>query len=299
MKFGSFDKMEAKKPEFPQPDVPGKAVEAPEFPTLDPRTQPDVILDDNGKRYRKEDGTLLPNNRYILDGVEYKTDDNGSVYQCDGKYYPGNWFVLKGNLYVTDPDGEVIGGDAEGDGQNGEASSEQQGSQELTEEDRSRIKEETGWSDEIIDHIQNMEQYELLKNANLVEAEINGRKCLIRTDIDLDKKWDTGKFDAEGNPVYETNRERMEAGKPPLDENGKPIELHHLGQKADSPLVELTVEEHRTGERSDGTKNQRLWHDNAKDSEVHGAGNSWTQERESHWETRAEQMKGDNHELDC
>ena len=165
-------------------------------------------------------------------------------------------------------------------------------SQTLTEEEKNQIKAETGWSEEIIDNIQNMKQYEILKNANLVEVEINGRKCLVRTDIDLDKEWNTGKFDANGNPIYETNRERMEDGKPPLDKNGKPIELHHLGQKADSPLVELTVEEHRTGEYEDGKKNQSLWHDNAKETEVHGEGKSWDQEREAHWETRAEQTKG-------
>lgn len=162
----------------------------------------------------------------------------------------------------------------------------------LSAEEKAKIKEETGWSDEIIDNIQNMRQYEILKNANLVEVEINGRKCLIRTDIDLDKEWNTGKYDADGNPVYETNRERMEDGKPPLDENGRPIELHHLGQKADSPLVELTVEEHRTGEYEDGKKNQSLWHDNAKETEVHGEGNSWNQEREAHWEARSTQTKG-------
>lgn len=165
-------------------------------------------------------------------------------------------------------------------------------SEGLTAEERAKIKEETGWSDEIIDSIQNMKQYEILKNANLVEVEINGRKCLIRSDIDLDKEWNTGKFDADGNPVYETNRERMEDGKPPLDGNGRPIELHHLGQKADSPLVELTVEEHRTGEYEDGKKNQSLWHDNTKETEVHGEGNTWNQERESHWEARSEQTKG-------
>lgn len=162
-------------------------------------------------------------------------------------------------------------------------------SEGLTEEEKAKIKEETGWSDEIIDNIKNMKQYEILKNAGLIEVEINGRKCLIRSDIDMDKKWPTGEFDENGNPIYETNRERMADGKPPLDEKGRPIELHHLGQKADSPLVELTREEHRTGEYENGKKNQSLWHDNAKETEVHGEGNTWNQERESHWKARSEQ----------
>lgn len=157
-------------------------------------------------------------------------------------------------------------------------------SEGLTEEEKAKIKEETGWSDEIIDNIQNMKQYEILKNANLMEVEINGRKCLIRTDIDLDKKWPTGKFDENGNPTYETNRERMAKGKPPLDENGRPIELHHLGQKADSPLVELTIDEHR------GEGNDTVFHNKTKESEIDR--DDFGKERYQHWKARSEQMNG-------
>lgn len=156
-------------------------------------------------------------------------------------------------------------------------------SEGLTEEEKAKIKEETGWSDEIIDNIQNMKQYGILKNAGLVEVEINGRKCLIKENIDLVYT------DEDGI----SNRDRIARGLAPLDsKTGKPIELHHLGQKADSPLVELTEEEHRTGEYEDGKKNQSLWHDNAKETEVHGEGNSWDQERKAHWKARSEESKG-------
>lgn len=156
-------------------------------------------------------------------------------------------------------------------------------SEGLTEEEKAKIKEETGWSDEIIDNIQNMKQYEILKNAGLVEVEINGRKCLIKENIDLDYTDEDGV----------SNRDRIARGLAPLDSKiGKPIELHHLGQKADSPLVELTEEEHRTGEYEDGKKNQSLWHDNTKETEVHGEGNSWDQERKTHWKARSEESKG-------
>ena len=144
------------------------------------------------------------------------------------------------------------------------------------------IKEETGWSDEIIDNIKNMKQYEILKDAGLVEVEINGRKCLIKENIDLDYE------DEDGI----TNRERMARGLAPLDsKTGKPIELHHLGQKVDSPLVELTEEEHRTGEYEGGKKNQSLWHDNTINTEVHGEGNTWDYERKAYWKERAEKTK--------
>lgn len=152
-------------------------------------------------------------------------------------------------------------------------------SEGLTDEEKAKIKEETGWSDEIIDNIANMKQYEVLKNAGLKEVEINGRKCLIKENIGLDYA------DEDGI----TNRERMARGLAPLDsKTGKPFELHHLGQKADSPLVELTEEEHRTGEYEDGKKNQSLWHDNTKETEVHGEGNNWDQERKAHWKERIE-----------
>lgn len=150
----------------------------------------------------------------------------------------------------------------------------------LSDEEKVTIKEETGWSDEIIENIQNMKQYEILKNAGLIEAEINGRKCLIKENIDLDYTDDDGI----------SNRDRITRGLAPLDsKTGKPLELHHLGQKTDSPLVELTAEEHRTGEYEDGKKNQSLWHDNALESEVHGERNSWTQERKDHWKARSKQ----------
>lgn len=155
-------------------------------------------------------------------------------------------------------------------------------SEGLTEEEKAKIKEETGWSDEIIENIKNMKQYEILKNAGLIEVEINGRKCLIKENIDLDYTDEDGV----------SNRDRIARGLAPLDsKTGKPIELHHLGQKADSPLVELTEEEHRTGEYEDGKKNQSLWHDNTVETEVHGDGNNWDQERKAHWKARAEQSK--------
>lgn len=152
----------------------------------------------------------------------------------------------------------------------------------LTAEEKAKIKEETGWPDEIIENIQNMKQYEILKNAGLVEVEINGRKCLIKENIDLDYK------DEDGI----SNRDRIARGLAPLDsKTGKPIELHHLGQKPDSPLVELTEEEHRTGEYEDGKKNQSLWHDNTIESEVHGEDSNWDQIRKAHWKIRAETIK--------
>ena len=156
------------------------------------------------------------------------------------------------------------------------------GSKELTDEEKQRIKEESGWSDEIIDNIKNMDQYEILKNAELIETEINGKKCLIRKDFDLDYT------DQDGI----SNRERIARGNSPFDsKTGEKIQLHHLGQKADSPLVELTETEHRTGKYKGDKKNQFLWHDNTKETEVHGEGNNWDPERKAHWKARAAELE--------
>ena len=156
------------------------------------------------------------------------------------------------------------------------------GSTELTDEEKQRIKEESGWSDEIIDNIKNMDQYEILKNAELIETEINGKKCLIRKDFDLDYT------DQDGI----SNRERIARGNSPFDsKTGEKIQLHHLGQKADSPLVELTETEHRTGKYKGDKKNQFLWHDNTKETEVHGEGNNWDPERKAHWKARAAELE--------
>lgn len=141
----------------------------------------------------------------------------------------------------------------------------------LTEEQKKTIREETGWSDEIIDAIGSMEEYEIYKNAGLTEAEINGKKCLIRNDIDWNQR------DAMGR----TNRERAEQGLSPVNKDGKVIELHHIGQHADSPLAELTTEEHR------GKGNDVVLHDKTKESEIDRQ--VFSTERSDYWETRAKE----------
>ena len=139
----------------------------------------------------------------------------------------------------------------------------------LTDEEKCKIKEETGWSDEIIDAICSMKEYEIYRDAGLQEAEIGEKKCLIRSDIDWNQK------DAMGR----TNKERAEQGLSPINKDGKVIELHHIGQHADSPLAELTPEEHR------GKDNDTILHDKTKESEIDRQ--AFAGERSAHWETRA------------
>ena len=143
-------------------------------------------------------------------------------------------------------------------------------SEGLTEEEKQKIKNETGWSDEIIDAINSVKEYDVYKNAGLQEVEVNGKKCLVRSDIDWDQK------DSNGC----TNKERASKGISPIHKDGETIELHHIGQKSDSPFAELTQEEHR------GKENYSILHDTKKESEIDR--DAFTNERGDHWRTRVD-----------
>jgi hypothetical protein len=139
----------------------------------------------------------------------------------------------------------------------------------LTPEEKAKILEDTNWSESIVDMIASFEEYEIYKKAGLREAEINGKKCLIRDDIDLEQK------DADGI----SNDDRMKRGLAPITQAGKIVELHHIGQHNDAPLAELTADEHR------GAGNDSILHDKTKESEIDR--NRFANERGEHWKERA------------
>jgi len=139
----------------------------------------------------------------------------------------------------------------------------------LSDEEIQSIKGETGWSDETVESFKSMNEAGIYKNANLQEAEINGRKCLVRSDIDWEQ------MDSMGR----TNAERAKLDLSPINKNGETIELHHIGQKNDGPLAELTPEEHRSKE------NYSVLHDTTKESEIDR--NKFSIERSEHWKLRA------------
>ncbi|MGE7673451.1 HNH/ENDO VII family nuclease [Lysinibacillus sp. NPDC094403] len=115
------------------------------------------------------------------------------------------------------------------------------------------------------------EERAIYEGAHLEKGEVNGREVLQRTDVDYDAVDSLGR----------TNLERMQKGMPPLVD-GKPIELHHIGQKSDSPLAELTVQEHR------GPGNDGILHDKTVESEIDRQ--EFKKEREAHWKERAKQV---------
>ena len=97
-------------------------------------------------------------------------------------------------------------------------------------EEKERYIEDSGWSQDIVEKIDGDEQYDIYKNAELHEEEVNGRKCLVK-DID---------YDYVDEKTGMTNKELMEKGRSPIDsKTGEKIELHHMGQDYDSPFAEL------------------------------------------------------------
>ena len=159
-----------------------------------------------------------------------------------------------------------------------EGTNEINGENPLTDVERSAIMEETGWSEDVVNCIETQEQYELYRKADLHEAVVDERKCLVK-DIDLD-------YVDEKTGL--TNRELMENGLCPVDaKTGETIELHHMGQDYESPFAELcSISEHR-GEGVDTIlhdKNVVSWRqDPEKKSHYCNV------ERPRHWRNRFEE----------
>lgn len=104
----------------------------------------------------------------------------------------------------------------------------------LTMNQAATIQKESGYPLSVIKQFHTIEEYEVFKNAGLKTVMINGQNALVRGDIDL-KIVDENGF---------TNLQRMQYGLSPLDKNGNPFELHHVGQKSDGALAILTIQEH-------------------------------------------------------
>ena len=141
----------------------------------------------------------------------------------------------------------------------------------LTDEQKKHYKEALRCSDDVIAYIRNKQEAEIYVKAGLHEETVCGRKCLIRDDIDYDFQ------DSKGS----TNRERMKDGNAPYGLDGKLIELHHIGQRDNSPLAELSKSEH-TGKDSD-----KYLHDKIGESMVDHS--KFSAQKKNHWIERSEE----------
>lgn len=126
-----------------------------------------------------------------------------------------------------------------------------------------------GYPETVLEAIGSEAEAGIYEDAQLEPGVINGKDALIRTDIDYD----------QSDLFGETNLERMRSGRPPLDESGVPIELHHIGQTQDAPLAELTRSEHRCN------GNDNILHDKLKESEINR--DNFNKERAEYWQARA------------
>jgi len=153
-------------------------------------------------------------------------------------------------------------------------STQETNSEGLTEQEKQEIKEETGWSDKIVDAIRTKEEAQVYIDAGLVEGEVNGKPALLQPKID-------GKACNEPKWPEWSNKDLAEEGYPPRDKNGRPYELHHIGQNPDSPLAELTYEQHH----SDG--NFKILHtfDESSIDRV-----QFNKERKEYWSERSKSL---------
>ena len=115
-----------------------------------------------------------------------------------------------------------------------------------------QIKERTGWSDDIVRFLHSREEAEVYIGAGLVERSIGDRAALVRTDIDwrafnCRQEWLKQKFANWDKWQDYNNADLIGEGWPPRDSNGDPYELHHIGQRQESPFAELTWQEHMGG----------------------------------------------------
>jgi hypothetical protein len=144
-----------------------------------------------------------------------------------------------------------------------------------TKIENEKIENNSPYSDDVNEYITTEKELDVYKDEGLEEGKVNDRTVLKDNSIDPDLK------DSKGR----TNLERMEQGLAPLDENGKPYNLHHIGQQADSPLAELKDITHK--------KNDAVLHDKTKPTKVHNENSevNWDKERSDYWKARAEEIK--------
>lgn len=137
----------------------------------------------------------------------------------------------------------------------------------LTMNQVAKIQQETRYPLDVIKHFENEEQVKILKDAGLIPEMINGKLALLR-DIDLNFVDEFGR----------TNKERILQNLSPLDPDGIPYEVHHVGQDPKGTLAILTEAEHRSKET------YSIWHSN-KGPGVHQeiSNQEWAKTRSEFW----------------
>lgn len=170
----------------------------------------------------------------------------------------------------------------------------------LLEETKTQVHEhlkEYNWDPEVVDSIRSVEEADIYIDANLQEGIINDRPCLQNPEINWEQsntvtlqnsetsivRGDIPEGFGKLDDMYSvSNKERALHGMAPLDSNGQPFELHHIGQRMNSPLAELTFEQHR------GVGNDVVLHEKTVPSQIDR--NAFHAERIDYWKARAEML---------
>ena len=152
-------------------------------------------------------------------------------------------------------------------------------------------KKDLGWSSTILDYICSEEEAEIYSKAGLKEAIIGRKPALIRQDIDWAdysikrNTWLRGKLSDYDEWAKYNNADLIGEGFSPRDLNGDPYELHHIGQRQDSPFAELTWAEHM------GDGNNVILHRFGDESKINRE--LFSCEKSEYWQARFIQLKKD------
>lgn len=145
----------------------------------------------------------------------------------------------------------------------------------LTMNEAAKIQKDSKLPLDFIKSFHSVKEYEIYKKSSLKMMEINGKNALVQP-ID----WDFIGDIEDGR----TNMERVLCGLAPLDSSGKSYELHHIGQKNDSPLAILTSEQHK--------KNYADLHFNTGSSASDINRNAFAKEKREFWKNYLETTQG-------
>lgn len=142
----------------------------------------------------------------------------------------------------------------------------------LTDEQKKEVKEKTGWSGDIVNAIRTMDEAQVYMDAGLEEGKVNEKSSLLQPNID-------GKACNEPKWPDWSNKDLAKDGYPPRDKTGTPYELHHIGQNPNSPLAELTYEQHHC---NGNFKKLHTFEESSIDRQ------QFNKERKEYWQARSQ-----------
>ena len=135
----------------------------------------------------------------------------------------------------------------------------------LTMNEAALIQQTSKWPLDAIKNIHSIEEYNIYKEANLIPTKLADDELVFLRQID----WTI--TDASGR----TNVQRVSSNLAPVDATGTPFELHHIGQRADSPLAVLSWAEHHS------TGNHNVLHYAEQGKDISNA--AWNKQKQEVW----------------